>query len=53
MEPAAKPLFQSRVLPAPTTTADQYLAAILAELCAIRELLVAQLEQLKTLRRKP
>jgi len=44
MAAAAKqpnPLFLDGPLPAPTSTGDVYLAAILGELCAIRELLMA------------
>ena len=44
MAAAAKqpnPLFLDGPLPAPTTTGDVYLAAILGELCAIREILLA------------
>jgi hypothetical protein len=42
MEAEAKPLFHKGTLPAPTTPAEQYLQLILGELCAIRELLVAE-----------
>jgi hypothetical protein len=39
--PVPQPLFIDGPLPAPTTPGDQYLAAILGELCAIREILMA------------